>query len=111
MNREKWIEEQENDELFRPVGTGTDADHLLEKSPTNRDITQEQGKLLVVARMFDISLFPDGKSGIYTRLCDMVETTQMSIDNQARRDFMKVVIEQWQGKLANMKRSAIESLL
>ena len=126
---EKWKQEQENDMMFRAFGNTTEAMKLLEKSPTNRDITEEQGALLAIGRQWDAVFFRKypadlaiegiydpararaANEGMYGRLCDETELAQMSAGNQARKDYMKFGIEQWQGKLANMKRRAIEDIV
>jgi hypothetical protein len=100
-NNENWITEQEQILMFDRTDGGGDAIKMLEKTLTNRDIVSaEQGRLLIRARLL---------SGIgftfLEDLCDNVEKTQMSIDNQARKDFKQIVIEQWQGKLQTAKNN------
>lgn len=99
VNGENWITEQEQILMFDRMDGGGEAIKLLEKNSTNRDIVSaEQGRLLIRARAMSAIGFD-----YLDDLCDQVEKTQMSIDNQARKDFMKVSIEQWQGKLQNAK--------
>ncbi len=98
---ENWIAEQEQALMFDRSDGGGDPIKLLEKYDTNRDILDgKQGKLLTIARVLS-SL---GYSYLED-LADEVEKTQMSINNQARRDFMKVAIEQWQGKIQTAKNA------
>ena len=94
LDNEQWIKEQEANHMFRHSGQNAEALKLLEKTPTNRDINgSEQGRLLIVLR----SVAALGWSH-YGVICDEVEKTQMNVDNQARKDYMKTVVEQWQGK-------------
>jgi hypothetical protein len=107
MDKAEWIKTQEEHHLFSHDGDSSDADALLEHGITNRDIaTPHQGRLLNVARIMSSA------TGVrfYSDLADAVERCQMNVDNQARRDYMKVAIEQWQGKLANAKKS-VEALV
>jgi hypothetical protein len=100
-NNENWVTEQEQALMFDRSDGGGEAIKLLEKYPTNRDIVSaEQGRLLIRARAVSALGFT-----FLDDLCDEVEKTQMNIDNQARKDFMKVSIEQWQGKLQNAKNN------
>lgn len=102
-----WIEEQKAQQsLFRGPGHYGDADKLLEKSPANRFITVTQGKLIITARVLGQNL------GINClgELADAVEYAQLCVDKDSRKDFMKVAIEQWQGKLANAKHKLNETV-
>lgn len=103
---QNWIDEREAARLFKPGDGGKpDASALIEHSKTNRDITAEQGQLFTIARFL-------GKSygiNFYIELADELETVQQSVDDTARHDYMKVAIEQFQGKLANFKKN-IEAL-
>jgi len=100
-NNDNWITEQEQALMFDRSDGGGEAIKLLEKSETNRDILNaQQGKLLLIARLAGASGF-----SYLTDLAGDVEKIQMSVENQARRDFMKVAIEQWQGKLQNAKNN------
>ena len=101
-NNENWITEQEQALMFDRADNTGEAHKLLEISQTNRDIiSPEQGRLLIRARFMASLGF-----SFYGDICDAVEKTQMNIDNQARRDYMKVAIEQWQGKLQSAKTAA-----
>jgi hypothetical protein len=110
-NKENWIAEREEIALFRPdIGDASDAKALLEHSPTNRDITVKQSKLFTISRQLFISTGIE----LYNILPIELEKVQASVDNNARHDYMKVAIEQWQGKLANAKAKSAalaESLL
>lgn len=108
-NKENWIAEREEIALFRPDGgDNSDAKALLEHSPTNRDMTVRQGKLFTISRF----LFEATKIQLYDTLPAELEKVQASVDDNARHDYMKVAIEQWQGKLANSKaKSVTESLV
>jgi hypothetical protein len=100
-NNENWITEQEQALMFDRTDGGGEAIKLLEKNETNRDIlNSQQGKLLIIARMVGGLGF-----SYMNELANEVEKTQMSVENQARRDFMKVAIEQWQGKLNTAKNN------
>jgi hypothetical protein len=100
-NNDNWITEQEQALMFDRTDAGGEAIKLLEKNETNRDVlNSHQGKLLIIARTIG------GLGFSYMNdLADAVEKTQMSVENQARRDFMKVAIEQWQGKLQTAKNN------
>jgi hypothetical protein len=105
-DKQDWITEREQMWLFqRGDGGKTDAQALLEHSKTNRDITTEQGQLFSISRFF-------GKVhgiGFYNDAPDELETVQQNVDDTGRHDYMKVAIEQWQGKLANAKKN-VEAL-
>jgi len=100
-NNENWITEQEQALMFDRTDGGGEAIKLLEKNETNRDVlNSQQGRLLIIARMVG------GLGFSYMNdLANEVEKTQMSVENQARRDYMKVAIEQWQGKLNTAKNN------
>lgn len=100
MTKQSWIDEQkEIDGFFSGSGQTSDADKLLEKSPANRNLDKRQGKLTIAARLMGRNL------GItcLDELCDDVEFAQLVIEKDSRKDFMKVAIEQWQGKLQSAK--------
>jgi hypothetical protein len=101
MSNENWIAEQEQALLFdRGDGNG-EAIKLLEKSATNRDLLSDrQGKLIIIAR-----LAADRGFTYLGTIADQVELAQMNIGNQARKDYMKVSIEQWQGKQQSAKNN------
>jgi hypothetical protein len=100
-NNENWVSEQEQAVLFDRTDGGGEAIKLLEKNETNRDIlNSQQGKMLIIARTVGNLGFSYMKD-----LCDEVEKVQMSVENGARKDFMKVAIEQWQGKLNTAKNN------
>ena len=104
---QNWIEEREQIALFQPDGgDSSDAQALLEHSPTNRDITVKQGKLFTISRM----LAAAADLEIYDTLPAELEQVQASVDDVARHDYMKVAIEQMQGKLANNKAKNVEAL-
>lgn len=101
-----WIAEREDVWLFkRGEGGKTDAQALLEHSKTNRDISTEQGQLFSISRFFGRV----HKISFYTDAPDELEMVQQNVDDTGRHDYMKVAIEQWQGKLANAKKN-VEAL-
>jgi len=103
---ENWITEQEQALMFDRTDGGGEAIKLLEKNTTNRDIiSADQGRALIRARAVSALGF-----SFLDDLCDQVEKTQMNINNQARKDFMRVVIEQWQGKM-QAKNNAIKAMV
>jgi hypothetical protein len=105
-DQDNWIAEREKIRLFKPGEDTSDAVRLLEHSPTNRDITQPQGKLFSISRILSRVT---GMS-IYSDMPDELEKVQASIDDMARHDYMKVAIEQWQGKIASSKSKTVEAL-
>jgi len=107
VSRTNWIEEQkEIDGFFSGRGRTSDADKLLEKSPGNRNIDKRQGKLFILGRSMGESL---GISCL-AELCDDAEYAQMCIEKDSRKDFMKVAIEQFYGKLQASKSKLGEAL-
>ncbi len=94
-----WVSEQEQLLMFDKTNGNGEAIRLLEHSKTNRDISSRQGQLFTVAR------FLQQATGFtfYSLLANECEQTQMNIDNTARHDFMKVAIDQWQGKIKASK--------
>ena len=105
-DQENWISEREKIRLFKPGDDSSDAIKLLEHGKTNRDITQPQGKLFTISRMVSrVTGF-----SIYNDMPDELEKVQANIDDVARHDFMKVAIEQWQGKVASNKSKTVEAL-
>ena len=94
-----WIEDQKKNQLLRGHGQGTDASRMLEISNTNRYVNSVQAKKLTSVRFLGKLL------GIqcYDELADLVESAELCVDGRSRADFMKVAIEQWQGKLNSMK--------
>lgn len=107
MSEKTWIQEQKDNRLFRGSGQGGDAVKMLDISPTNRRISAVQGRKLTAARYINDLL---GISAI-SELCDMIEQAQLCVDGQSRADFMKVAIEQWQGKIAAGRKFSVESLV
>lgn len=108
MSEKTFIEEQRAQRgMFRGHGHGNDADRLLEISPTNRNINAFQGKALITVRLLGEVL---GSDFLKTELPGAVELAQLCINKDSRVDFMKVAIEQWQGKLANVKQKTVEAL-
>ena len=110
MSEKTWIEEAEDNHMFMGGEASGDAARMLEISPTNRDISAGQNILLIVNRGL-ASVNHD--SGYMLQLCSDVELAQLVTDGQSRKDFMRVAIEQWQGKLANSGklRKALETAL
>lgn len=102
-----WIEEQKANRMFRHSGRGNDADRMLEHGDTNKITNRHQAQCVVAGRVMNDVL------GItcLAELCDMVEKAQMVIDAQSRKDFMKVAIEQWQGKLQASKSKIVADAL
>jgi len=107
MSEKTWIQEQKENRLFRGSGKGGDAIKMLEISPTNRIISPVQGRKLTAARYINKLL---GITCI-NELCDLVEAAQLCVDAKSRSDFMKVAIEQWQGKVAAGRKFSVESLV
>jgi len=99
MSDRTWIEEQKENRLFRGVGGGGDAQKMIEKTPTNRYVSKRMGQQIVAAKFLGKLL----NVSCYDELCDLVEAAQLCVDGRSREDFMKVAIEQWQGKIASMK--------
>lgn len=105
--RNKWIDEQKKNKLFRGGGSGGDAARMLEISPTNRDLSAEQARELTAARYINDLLCINALAD----LCDMIEAAQLCVDGKSRENFMKVAIEQWQGKVAAGRKFSVESLV
>lgn len=107
MSEKTWIEEQKENRLFRGGGHGSDANRMLEHGPINRMLSATQARKISSARYIGELL------GIRSlgHLCDLIEQAQMCVDSQTRRDFMKVAIEQWQGKVSAGKKFTIENLV
>lgn len=106
MGEETWIEQQKKNKLFRGSGKGNDADRMLEISDTNRITNRNQAQAIIAGRTMDIIL----GFNCLDELCDMVELAQLVMDAQSRKDFMRVAIEQWQGKIQASKKT-LEALL
>lgn len=106
MADKTWIQEQKENKLFRGGGHGGDAARMLEISPTNRNISSVQGRKLTAARYINDMLGINA----YGDLCDLVEKAQLCVDAKSRQDYMKVAIEQWQGKIAAGRKFSVESL-
>ena len=102
-----WIEEQKQNRLFRGGGHGGDAQRMLEHGPINRMLSTTQARKIPSARYIGELL------GISTigHFCDMIEQAQMCVDSKSRADYMKVAIEQWQGKIQAGKKFTVESLV
>lgn len=96
---QNWIDEREAIRLFKPGRESSDAIRLLEHGKTNRDITQRQGVLFSVSRILAAATGFE----FYNELPTELEKVQASIDDVARHDYMKVAIEQWQGKIQSAK--------
>ena len=107
MSEETWIEQQKKNPLFMGSSLGSDANKMLEISPTNRVISGAQGRKLTGARYINQLL---GITAIGD-LCDLVEQAQLCVDARSRQDFMKVAIEQWQGKVQSNKKLSLENLV
>lgn len=106
MSEKRWIDEQKENRLFMGSGQGGDAAKMLEISPTNRILSPKQARKVTAARYINDLL---GITCI-SKLCDMVEAAQLCTDEKSRVEFMKVAIEQWQGKIANAKRITLENI-
>jgi len=107
MSEQTWIEQQKQNRLFRGSSQNSDARAMIEISPTNRYINPVQARKLTSARYIGALYGLE----CYSELCDMVEAAQLCIDGRSRSDYMKVAIEQWQGKMDKMKgKFALESL-
>lgn len=104
-----WVEEQEQALQMDRVAGGGEAIKLLEHSPTNRDITEKQGRLFTVSRFLSSATGID----IYKELPEELEKVQQNIDDVARHDYMKVSIEQWQGKtqVSKDKQNAARAMI
>lgn len=107
MSEKTWIEEQKSNRMFRGSGQGGDAIKMLEISPTNRIISGGQGRKLTGARYINQFL---GITAIGD-LCNLIEETQLCVDGRSRQEYMKVAIEQWQGKIASNKKLSLENLV
>lgn len=107
MSEKTWIQEQKENKLFRGSGHGSDASRMLEISPTNRILSASQGRKFTSARYLNDLL---GITAI-ADLCDMLETAQLCVDAESRQNYMKVAIEQWQGKVAAGRKFSVESLV
>lgn len=107
MSEATWIEQQKQNRLFRSGGQHSDAARMLEHSPTNRVLSVRQARIIPATRyigqLMDIKCLGE--------LCDMIEMAQMCVDAGSRKDFMKVAIEQWQGKVAAGRKFSVESLV
>jgi len=102
-----WIEEQKKNQLYRGHGQGSDASRMLDISATNRYINIIQAKRLTSVRFLGKLL------GVQCldELADLVENAELCVEGRSRNDYMKVAIEQWQGKLSNMKsKFSLEAL-
>ena len=97
---DNWIDEQKKNRQFRGGGKGNDADRMLEYSETNRWLKGNQGQMIISIRMMANTL----NAPCLFELCDMVEKAQLCADAESRKNFMKVAIEQWQAKLAALRR-------
>lgn len=107
MANETWIEEQKKNKLFRSGGRGNDADRMLEIGKVNKDANRDQSMRIITARhIADCLGLP-----CLTALADSVEVAQLIQDRQSRQEFMKVAIEQFQGKLQAAKTNLVQSLL
>lgn len=106
MSELTWIDEQKKNKLFRGSARGNDADRMFEFGNINKVSDRNQAMKVITARVLAISL------GIpcLSDLADMVEKAQLIQDGRARADFMKVAIEQWQGKIASTKNKTLEAL-
>ena len=102
-----WIQEQRDNRLFRGGGKGSDASRLLEWSKTNRILGVNQARKITSARYINDML---GITAI-SEFCDMIEQAQLCVDGQSRTQFMKVAIEQWQGKVQAGRKFSIESMV
>lgn len=102
-----WIEDQKKNRLFRGGGSGSDAHAMLEISKTNRIISADQARKFTAARFLSSML----GTTVISDLVDMLECAQLCVDAKSRADYMKVAIEQWQGKLASAKRNMQDALL
>jgi hypothetical protein len=106
MGEERWIDEQKKNHMFGGAGQTKDADRMLEYEKTNRVTYARQSKLVIGVRlMADCT-----GNKCLNELADYVELAQMNIEAESRKNFMKVAIEQWQGKLANLKHKTIDIL-
>ncbi len=104
--REQWISDQKENSLFRGGGDTSQSDRMLQYGGVNKIYTAKQARLITAARTWDKAMGLD----VFSGLCTAVELSQMAVDAQARQDFMKVAIEQWQGKI-NAKKPTIGSVL
>lgn len=106
MTKQRWIDEAKENDLFSGGETSSDANKMLEHSPTNRYLSSRQAKKFTGARFMGIML---GCQCIGD-LVDMFEQAQLCVDAQSRKDFMKVAIEQFQGKISAKKKNVLENL-
>ncbi len=103
---EQWIADQKKNKMFRGGGRGNDADRMLEYGHINKISNKDQQTKIIAARILNKSL----KIKVLGEIADMVEKAQMVIDGQARGDFSKVAIQQWQGKVAASKNKISEAI-
>lgn len=106
MSEQTWIEEQKKNRLFRGSSKGNDADRMLDFGDINKISDRDQAMKIIAARMINDTL---GLTCI-SDLADCVEKAQSIQDGRARNDFMKVAIEQWQGKISAAKNRVLEAL-
>lgn len=105
--QQTWIEQQKNNRLFRGGGRGSDAERMLEHGETNRQLSVGMARKVTGARYIGRII---GVS-CYAELAGMVEKAQMCVDARTRQDFMKVAIEQWQGKVQALKGKLLSELV
>lgn len=108
-NSKTWRQEQEENHMFRGQGRGggNDADRMLELSRINLITYDRQAKLKIGVRGIGRTM---QLASLEVTASD-VEYSQMAIDAESRHNFMKVAIEQWQAKLAALKRKALETYI
>ncbi len=102
-----WKADQAGNTLFRGGGDGSQADRMLQYGGINKTLGDKQARLIIAARFWDTA---NPEIRLLGGLCAAVEVAQMAVGAQARREFMKVAIEQWQGKIEAKKPSMGKSL-
>lgn len=103
----KWIEDQKKNKLFRGGGDNTnDANRMLEFGGVNRISSRNQQMKVITARVMARTL----DAPCLNTLADLVETAQMVEGGIGRLQFMKVAIEQWQGKISAAKNKITEAI-
>lgn len=107
MSEERWIDEQKKFRFLEGGNTVNDAYRMLEYGEINRVHNIKMSRRFTSARFIGDCL----GIGCINDLCTMLEKSQMCISGESRSNFMKVAIEQWQGKLANARARHVANTL
>ena len=101
-----WVEQQEDNTLFKGADAAALATHMLKISNTNRIVTAEQSRLLVAVRMMRMRLSDgNGAWDWLGRMADMVEEYQLTIGEpkNAREAFAEVLKVELQAQVEKAK--------